>query len=78
MYHPHAAGDKRYADFNGTAEAVVLDEAGSMLQPDTLLVWGNGLRPCFMVGDEKQVLPTDTRQHLINPFASLSKVSVLK
>ncbi|KAK1833597.1 hypothetical protein QBC39DRAFT_380460 [Podospora conica] len=83
---PHVSGDKQYAAFNRIAEAVVLDDAGVMLQTDALLVWGEGCRPCVMAGDEKQLPPTVmTMCHkdkmtgmATNSFAQLARVSVLE
>lgn len=83
---PHASGDSQYAAFNKTAKAVVLDEAGAMLQADALQVWGEGCRVCVLAGDEKQLQPTVMTIHktdkktgmATNSFAQLARVSVLE
>ncbi|KAK0663934.1 P-loop containing nucleoside triphosphate hydrolase protein [Cercophora samala] len=82
---PFMAKDEEYAKFNMAAKAVILDEAGAMLQADALLVLGNGLRPCVLAGDKRHLPPTvmtlskkDVKGNVRNPFAQLIRVSPLE
>jgi hypothetical protein len=81
-----ASGDRQYAAFNKIAKAVVLDDAGAVLQADALQVWDEGCRVCVLAGDEKQLPPkfmtmskTDKKTGMAtNSFAQLARVSVLE
>jgi len=82
---PLVSATKPWVDFNlQLANAVVLDEAGAMLQADALLVWGAGCRPCVMGGDPLQrptVLSFGVRtadDHATNPFAFQMRTSILE
>ncbi|KAK4234512.1 hypothetical protein C8A03DRAFT_37707 [Achaetomium macrosporum] len=80
---PYFASQAPYSTFNMTkAKAVVLDEAGAMLEADALLVWGYGCRPCVLAGEELRptlMSANETRNgHCVNVFSHQSRVSVLE
>ena len=55
---PYASDEGYYKHYRkNIANAVVLDEAGSMTKTDALLVWRDGM-PCIMAGDPRPLPPT--------------------
>ncbi|KAG4263006.1 hypothetical protein FPRO04_11722 [Fusarium proliferatum] len=51
-------GDVSYKWDKRFAKGVVVDQAGVMNRPDLYNVWGNTLRPCFLIGDTRSEQPT--------------------
>jgi hypothetical protein len=80
---PFGLSQEPYARFNREeAKAIVLDDAGSMLQADALLVWGQGCRPCVMAGDPKEspTVPSYGEMRngrVANMFSEFAKISQL-
>ncbi|KAK3327407.1 putative DNA helicase [Cercophora scortea] len=55
---PSLSEDGKYLSWkNDKAKGIAVDEAANMSRPDLFCVWGNTLRPCVLVGDDKQLAP---------------------
>lgn len=81
---PALAAQKDMKPFHDDSLGTAVDEAANMNMPDFLSVWGTGLRPCLMAGDDKQLPPTvitdnekDAAGNTINRFAENGRLSVL-
>ncbi|MBE3041659.1 hypothetical protein IMZ48_03575, partial [Candidatus Bathyarchaeota archaeon] len=58
---PYKSDEKEYRAFNkDEAGAVILDEAGAMLQVDALLAWGGGWLPYLCDGRRRQAAAPDS------------------
>lgn len=56
---PAMAGTQPSKSFNAShAQVVLFDEAAAMHWKDGLMVYGDSMRPIFVVGDERQFPPT--------------------